>query len=50
MVHNSRQLLKNLDQFIMTRVTSGGRCYRVSDVKRDGTVFVRSLLLVKDHG
>lgn len=40
MIHNSKQLTRNVHAFIRTHVTMDG-CYDVSDVKQDGTVFIR---------
>jgi hypothetical protein len=41
MVHNSKALLKSLEQFILDNVTGHRSAFEVSGVKQDGTVFVR---------
>lgn len=41
MVHNSKQLFRNLDVFIARFSTVVTGSVRISDAKRDGTVFVR---------
>jgi hypothetical protein len=40
-VHNSKALIKVLIDFILANVTGHRTSFEVSDVKRDGTVFVR---------
>lgn len=40
-VHNSKALTKTLVDFILANVTRHRTSFEVSDVKRDGTVFVR---------
>lgn len=41
MVHNSKARIKALEQFIIQNVCEERSSFEVSDVKRDGTVFVR---------
>lgn len=41
MVHDSHRLLTALDAFIRERVTPNRHAYEVSDVKSDGTVFIK---------
>lgn len=40
-VHNSKALAKALEAFILANVTGHRTSFDVSDVKQDGTVFVR---------
>lgn len=40
-VHNSKALTKALEAFILARVTGHRTSFEVSDVKADGTVFVK---------
>lgn len=41
MVHNSKQRVKALEDFIYANVIGHRTAFQVSDVKQDGTVFVR---------